>query len=256
MTQCSAFRYFKTPPEIIRLAVMLYMRFPLSLRIVEDLLRERGVEISHETGSVKRTSLSGAGRWPRLMTQRSPFRYFKTSPEIIRLAVMLYIRFPPSLRNVEDPAARAGYLKDEDPRGNNQLTESEVFLRFTGDDLDPEEVSRTVSLQPTVSWKKNESFTTSSGRVLSRRTGVWKLEAAGEKAKAVEKVRGLITRIAVDGSITSYLPAVEVAHCHIIFYAPAEINKDESMMIYPPDLLLLMGRLGLELFVDIIPSDD
>ena len=36
------------------------------------------------------------------MTKRSPFRYFETSPEIIRLAVMLYIRFPPSLRNVED----------------------------------------------------------------------------------------------------------------------------------------------------------
>jgi len=33
------------------------------------------------------------------MTKRSPFRYFKTSPEIIRLAVMLYVRFPPSLRN-------------------------------------------------------------------------------------------------------------------------------------------------------------
>jgi transposase-like protein len=32
------------------------------------------------------------------MTQRSPFRYFKTSSEIIRLAVMLYIRFPLSLR--------------------------------------------------------------------------------------------------------------------------------------------------------------
>ncbi|MGA1180680.1 MAG: IS6 family transposase, partial [Marivivens sp.] len=27
------------------------------------------------------------------MTKRSPFKYFKTSPEIIRLAVMLYVRF-------------------------------------------------------------------------------------------------------------------------------------------------------------------
>lgn len=36
------------------------------------------------------------------MPQSSPFKYFKTSPEIIRLAVMLYIRFPLSLRNVED----------------------------------------------------------------------------------------------------------------------------------------------------------
>ena len=43
------FRYFKTSPEIIRLAVMLYVRFPLSLRNVEDLLHERGIVISHET---------------------------------------------------------------------------------------------------------------------------------------------------------------------------------------------------------------
>lgn len=49
MTKPSPFRYFKTSPEIIRLAVMLYVRFPLSLRNVEDLLHERGVDVSHET---------------------------------------------------------------------------------------------------------------------------------------------------------------------------------------------------------------
>ncbi|GHF62703.1 IS6 family transposase [Seohaeicola zhoushanensis] len=49
MTQRSPFRYFKTSSEIIRLAVMMYIRFPLSLRNVEDLLHERGVEVSHET---------------------------------------------------------------------------------------------------------------------------------------------------------------------------------------------------------------
>ena len=49
MTQRSPFRYFKTSPEIIRLAVMLYVRFPLSLRNVEDLLHERGIDVSHET---------------------------------------------------------------------------------------------------------------------------------------------------------------------------------------------------------------
>jgi len=45
----SPFRYFKTSPEIIRLAVMMYVRFPLSLRNVEDLLHERGINICHET---------------------------------------------------------------------------------------------------------------------------------------------------------------------------------------------------------------
>lgn len=49
MKKRSPFRYFKTSPEIIRLAVMLYVRFPLSLRNVEDLLHERGVDVSHET---------------------------------------------------------------------------------------------------------------------------------------------------------------------------------------------------------------
>ncbi|MEQ8319797.1 MAG: IS6 family transposase [Rhodospirillales bacterium] len=45
----SPFRYFKTSPEIIRLAVMMYVRFPLSLRNVEDLLHERGIDLCHET---------------------------------------------------------------------------------------------------------------------------------------------------------------------------------------------------------------
>jgi putative transposase len=49
MSERSPFRYFKTSPEIIRLAVMMYVRYPLSLRNVEDLLHERGIEISHET---------------------------------------------------------------------------------------------------------------------------------------------------------------------------------------------------------------
>ncbi len=43
------FRYFKTSPEVIRLAVMMYVGFPLSLRQVEDLFHERGIDICHET---------------------------------------------------------------------------------------------------------------------------------------------------------------------------------------------------------------
>ena len=49
MSKCSPFRYFKTSPEISRLAVTMYVRYPLSLRNVEDLLHERGIGVSHET---------------------------------------------------------------------------------------------------------------------------------------------------------------------------------------------------------------
>jgi putative transposase len=43
------FRYFKTSPDVIRLAVMMYVRFRLSLRQVEEMLDERGIDTSHET---------------------------------------------------------------------------------------------------------------------------------------------------------------------------------------------------------------
>jgi putative transposase len=43
------FRYFNSSPEVIRLVVMMYLRYPLSLRNVEDLLAERGIDITHET---------------------------------------------------------------------------------------------------------------------------------------------------------------------------------------------------------------
>jgi len=49
MAKRDPFKYFHSSPEIIRLAVMMYVRFPLSLRNVEDLLHERGIDISHET---------------------------------------------------------------------------------------------------------------------------------------------------------------------------------------------------------------
>jgi len=43
------FRRFDSAPEVIRLVVMMYVHYPLSLRNVEDLLFERGIDICHET---------------------------------------------------------------------------------------------------------------------------------------------------------------------------------------------------------------
>ena len=43
------FRYFHSSPEVIRWVVLMYVRFPLSLRNVEDVLFERGIDVCHET---------------------------------------------------------------------------------------------------------------------------------------------------------------------------------------------------------------
>jgi putative transposase len=49
MTKRFPFRHFKKSTEIICLAVMMHVRFPLSPQNVEDLLHERVIYISHET---------------------------------------------------------------------------------------------------------------------------------------------------------------------------------------------------------------
>ena len=41
--------HFNSSPEVIRLVVMMCVRYPLSLHNVKDLLAERGIDISHET---------------------------------------------------------------------------------------------------------------------------------------------------------------------------------------------------------------
>ena len=51
------FRYFNSSPEVIRLAVMMYIRYPMSLRQLEDILFERGIE------SVTRQCVSGWNRF-------------------------------------------------------------------------------------------------------------------------------------------------------------------------------------------------
>jgi len=53
-------------------------------------------------------------------TNFGPFRYFRTRPEIIHLAVMMYIRFPLSLRNVDDICTSAASIS---PRNDPLLVE-------------------------------------------------------------------------------------------------------------------------------------
>jgi transposase-like protein len=58
------------PPEIIQHVVWLYFRFPLSFRDVEDLLAERGVDVSYET--VRRWALKFGQAYARYLRQARP----------------------------------------------------------------------------------------------------------------------------------------------------------------------------------------
>ena len=57
------FRYFNSSPEIIGLAVLMYVKYPVSLRNVEDLLAERAIDISHETVRWRVAQMRGYPQW-------------------------------------------------------------------------------------------------------------------------------------------------------------------------------------------------
>src|ERR687894_2698764 len=61
------------PPEIIAHAVWLYFRFPLSLRLVEEMLLERGIVVSYET--VRRWALKFRPVYARRLKRKTPSRH-------------------------------------------------------------------------------------------------------------------------------------------------------------------------------------
>ena len=68
-----SYRRHRFPSEIIQHAVWLYFRFPLSYRDVEDLLAERGIDVSYET--VRRWALKFGQAYARKL------RRLRTRPD-------------------------------------------------------------------------------------------------------------------------------------------------------------------------------
>jgi len=60
-TRNPLYRRHRFPAEVIAQAVWLYLRFPLSLRMVEDLLAARGIIVSHQTVPLGSRNLVGSG---------------------------------------------------------------------------------------------------------------------------------------------------------------------------------------------------
>jgi putative transposase len=72
MSKPVSYKRHRFPPEIIAHAVWLYFRFPLSLRLVEELLLERGIVVSYET--VRRWALKFGPAYTRRLRRKAPSR--------------------------------------------------------------------------------------------------------------------------------------------------------------------------------------
>jgi putative transposase len=72
MTKVVSYKRYRFPPEIIAHAVWLYFRFPLSLRLVEEMLLERGILVSYET--VRWWALKFGLTYARRLRRKMPSR--------------------------------------------------------------------------------------------------------------------------------------------------------------------------------------
>ncbi|WP_114948000.1 IS6 family transposase [Microvirga calopogonii] len=72
MTKPVSYKRHRFPPEIIAYAVWLYFRFPLSLRLVEEMLLGRGIIVSYET--VRRWALKFGPAYARRLRRKAPSR--------------------------------------------------------------------------------------------------------------------------------------------------------------------------------------
>jgi putative transposase len=72
MTKPVSYKRHRFPPEIIAHALWLYFRFPLSLRLVEEMLLERGILVSYET--VRRWALKFGPVYARRLRRKKPSR--------------------------------------------------------------------------------------------------------------------------------------------------------------------------------------
>src|SRR3712207_9474203 len=72
MIKSVSYKRHRFPPEIIAHAVWLYFRFPLSLRLVEEMLLERGIIVSYET--VRRWAVKFGPDYARRLKRKRPSR--------------------------------------------------------------------------------------------------------------------------------------------------------------------------------------
>src|SRR3954454_3031234 len=72
MSKPVSYKRHRFPPEIIAHAVWLYFRFPLSLRLVEEMLLERGIVVSYET--IHRWALKFGPAYARRLKRKTPSR--------------------------------------------------------------------------------------------------------------------------------------------------------------------------------------
>lgn len=128
------------------------------------------------------------------------------------------------------------------------LERAVATLRFSGDDLDPDEVSRRLGAQPTHSQRNGQEFPLKSGGTRVAKFGQWRLAAFDTEPEDLDRqVQELLALLTDDLAVWRDLSA---KYSIDLFCGWFMGSSNEGVTISPRTLQQL-GERGIELAVDI-----
>ena len=130
-----------------------------------------------------------------------------------------------------------------------------VSIRVAGDDLDPDEVTSTLLVQPSFSARKGDRHT-SSGREIMQRTGIWVFNFSGsaEEWTLGDAIGALLDRLPSDLRIWQSL----ASKYRLDVFCGVYIEVWNRGFQLPPALMRRLADRGLSLGIDVYcdGSDD
>lgn len=127
-----------------------------------------------------------------------------------------------------------------------EIDATSVTLRFFGDDLDPDELTRLLGAKPTVQRRKGDVIPDRDGRVAD--TGSWLLSSERQSHKALElQIGGLFARLTDDVAVWRDL----VARFKSDLFCGLWSESWNRGLELSPDILLQISDRGLRVGFDI-----
>lgn len=135
------------------------------------------------------------------------------------------------------------------PFGHSQTT-----LRIYGDSLDPDDVTRLLGCEPTVSERKGEHVVgPKTGAVRVARTGSWRLQATRTEPEDLPvQIDELLGKLTSDMSAWAKVGEA----CRIDLFVGLFMNSGNNGLSISPMHLRALGERGIELGLDVYDHSD
>jgi hypothetical protein len=137
-------------------------------------------------------------------------------------------------------------------QGKDRATSAEsVSIYVHGENLDPEQVTKALQVQPTTSRRKGDTRTLKSGHVVVAKKGLWVLSIEANGGDVGKLLDQLMTALGDYGSAITAVPGIDDAYVDIFAAASGPYRFEIS-----PFSADAIGRSGLSVQVTFSPGDD